>query len=240
MSLRVAFLALKAINAMRQGSGVSHRIKPGLRVKSVRFEPERVLAAAERGQKRASFRAGAYVQRVARRSIRKKYVTIVIPADQEKGGQNRVYPVSPEFAEMLLSVPPIDRTGFVFNPVPSRVLKGNQRAGQDLCCRTIGRVGEAAGVVVDRKSDKTIFASAHDLRRSFGLRWSRRVMPPVLQELMRHESIETTMKFYVGQDAQSTAAELHRAFNESKPTGPEGNTFGNNDRESTAKGLTPD
>lgn len=38
-------------------------------------------------------------------------------------------------------------------------------------------------------------------------------MPPVLKELMRHESIETTMKFYVGQDAQSTAAELHRALN---------------------------
>jgi len=37
-------------------------------------------------------------------------------------------------------------------------------------------------------------------------------MPAVLQELMRHESIETTMKFYVGQDPQSTAAELHRAF----------------------------
>ena len=144
-----------------------------------------------------------------------KYVTIAIPADQEKGGKNRVYPVSPEFAEMLLSVPSIDRTGFVFNPIPSRILKGNQRAGQDLCCRTIGSVGEAAGVVVDRKGDKTVFASAHDLRRSFGLRWSRRVMPPVLKELMRHESIETTMKFYVGQDAQSTAAELHRAFSQS-------------------------
>jgi hypothetical protein len=37
-------------------------------------------------------------------------------------------------------------------------------------------------------------------------------MPPVLQELMRHEAIETTMKFYVGQDAQSTAAERHRAM----------------------------
>lgn len=86
-----------------------------------------------------------------------KYITIVIPADQEKGGKNRVYPVSPEFSEMLLSVPPAERQGFVFNPIPSRILKGNQRAGQDLCCRTIGSVGEAAGVVVDRKGDKTPF-----------------------------------------------------------------------------------
>lgn len=39
------------------------------------------------------------------------------------------------------------------------------------------------------------FASAHDLRRSFGFRWSRRVMPTILRELMRHESIDTTMRF---------------------------------------------
>ena len=37
-------------------------------------------------------------------------------------------------------------------------------------------------------------ASAHDLRRSFGFRWSCRVMPTVLGKLMRHESIETTMR----------------------------------------------
>jgi len=30
-------------------------------------------------------------------------------------------------------------------------------------------------------------------------------MPPVLQELMRHESIETTLKYYVGRNAQATA-----------------------------------
>jgi integrase len=167
-----------------------------------------------------------------------KYVTIVIPADQEKGGKNRVYPVSPEFAEMLLSVPSIDRTGFVFNPVPSRILKGNRRAGQDLCCRTIGGIGEAANVVVDKKGEKTVFASANDLRRSFGLRWSRHVMPPVLQELMRHESIETTMKFYVGQDAQSTAAELHRAIGQSVAAESLGNTLGNTSPEPTKKGLT--
>jgi hypothetical protein len=30
-------------------------------------------------------------------------------------------------------------------------------------------------------------------------------MPTVLRELMRHESIETTMRFYVGQNAESTS-----------------------------------
>jgi integrase len=57
-------------------------------------------------------------------------------------------------------------------------------------------------------------ASAHDLRRSSGERWAARVMPQVLPELMRHESIETTMKYYVGLNAQSTAAVLWEAVRE--------------------------
>ncbi|WP_428303919.1 hypothetical protein [Lacipirellula sp.] len=35
-------------------------------------------------------------------------------------------------------------------------------------------------------------------------------MPTVLRELLRHESIETTMRFYVGQNAEATADELWR------------------------------
>ncbi len=52
---------------------------------------------------------------------------------------------------------------------------------------------------------KTKYASAHDLRRSFGSRWAERVMPAVLQALMRHESIETTLRYYVGANAERTA-----------------------------------
>jgi hypothetical protein len=58
---------------------------------------------------------------------------------------------------------------------------------------------------------KRKFASAHDLRRAFGLRWSARVMPAVLQQLMRHESIETTMRYYVGRDADAVADVLWQA-----------------------------
>lgn len=141
-----------------------------------------------------------------------KYVALRIPGEHEKGGKDRAYPASPEFAELLRRTPEDQRQGFVFKPIPSRILKGNDRAEADLCGRVVARFGEAAEVVVDRKGDDVTYASCHDLRRSFGLRWSRRVMPPVLQELMRHESIETTMKYYVGQDAQSTAAELYAAL----------------------------
>jgi integrase len=58
---------------------------------------------------------------------------------------------------------------------------------------------------------KLKYASAHDLRRAFGLRWSARVMPAILQQLMRHESIETTMRYYVGRDADAVADTLWEA-----------------------------
>ena len=44
-------------------------------------------------------------------------------------------------------------------------------------------------------------------------------MPQVLMELMRHESIETTLKYYVGRNAETTAAALYAAI--------QGNTLGN-------------
>ena len=49
-----------------------------------------------------------------------------------------------------------------------------------------------------RRGKCQVRQSAHDLRRSFGERWASRLMPQVLKELMRHESIETTLNFYVG------------------------------------------
>ena len=77
-----------------------------------------------------------------------------------------------------------------------------------------------AGVKVhESDTAKVKYASAHDLRRSFGERWAMRVMPHVLQQLMRHESIETTMKFYVGRNAETTADALWAAV--------AGNTLGN-------------
>ena len=73
-------------------------------------------------------------------------------------------------------------------------------------------------MLTDRTKKKTSYAGAHDLRRSFGFRWSRELMPAELRELMRHEDISTTMKYYVGVNADETAAKLW---------GKQGNTLGN-------------
>jgi integrase len=91
------------------------------------------------------------------------------------------------------------------------------------------QIGKAAGVKVNTATTtgKVKFASAHDLRRSFGERWASRIMPQQLMELMRHESIETTMKFYVGRNAQATADVLWAAHSAQAANG---NTFGNTDQ----------
>jgi integrase len=56
------------------------------------------------------------------------------------------------------------------------------------------------------------FATAHDLRRAFGTRWAARVKPADLQKLMRHENIDTTMKYYVDEDAKEMRARLRKAY----------------------------
>ncbi len=90
----------------------------------------------------------------------------------------------------------------------------------------MAEIGERAKIVVkseSRDNEKIVkYASAHDLRRSFGQRWASRVMPQILMELMRHESIDTTMRFYVGRNAQTTAAVLWKAH-----AAASSNDFGN-------------
>lgn len=134
-----------------------------------------------------------------------------IPAALEKGNRDRLLPMAPEFAEFLAETAREERTGPVFNP------KAQRRRGERLnfyrVSRVISDIGEATGIKVstDAKTGEVKFASAHDLRRSFGERWAARVMPQVLMELMRHESIETTMRYYVGRNAERTADALWAA-----------------------------
>lgn len=134
-----------------------------------------------------------------------------IPGDKEKGATDRILPMAPEFAEHISTVPKANRTGPVFY-LPRHRRQDRDRPSHWWVSRVVSDIGEKAGIVVDTKK-KTKYASAHDLRRSFGDRWSLLVMPPVLMELMRHESIETTMRFYVGRSAQETTEILYKAIN---------------------------
>ncbi len=112
--------------------------------------------------------------------------------------------MAPEFSELLDSIPVDDQTGFVFNPLAK--VKSESRMRNDTICKRISAIGKVAGVKVSESAKgNPLYASAHDLRRSFGFRWSLLVMPAVLKELMRHESIDTTMQYYVGRNSEETA-----------------------------------
>ena len=133
-----------------------------------------------------------------------------VRANAEKGYKDRTFPVAREFAEMLLAVPSIDREGQVFRPAMRREHGKPHRL--DTVSNVIVEIGKKAGVKVFERGSKAKYASAHDLHRAFGFRWSSRVMPPVLQQLMRHENIQTTMTYYVGRNAEATAEVVWDAF----------------------------
>jgi integrase len=131
-----------------------------------------------------------------------KFPMLRIPGDLEKGHKDRLLPMAPEFAELLRTVPASEQCGPVFKL--DRVDGKPGRPASERVSKIVSNVGARAKVRVDAK--KT--ASAHDLRRAFGERWAARLMPAQLMELMRHESIETTLSYYVGRNAERTAAIL--------------------------------
>jgi len=133
-----------------------------------------------------------------------RYVKLIIPKECEKGAKDRIYPVTPEFAKFLTAIPTAERSGFVFNVQTKRGVSRRK----DTVSKLISDLGRAANIKVDEQAGTDVFATAHDFRRAFGYRWSRRVTVMVLKELMRHESVSTTEKYYVHIDADNTAALL--------------------------------
>lgn len=128
---------------------------------------------------------------------------LIFRAEGQKARRDELAPITPEFARWLARTPRADRRGLV---LPLRSTKGGSAI---VSLKRIGRVlsdiGRAAGVQVN---DKGKHASTHDFRRSFGTRWAAKVKPLTLKALMRHRSIETTLRYYVDQDADDVADEL--------------------------------
>jgi len=136
-----------------------------------------------------------------------KYPMLRISAEAEKGGKDRLLPIAPEFAKFI--EPFKQKSGFVFQP--GRVLSGRKRKSERnvVWISIVGsRIGKRSRVLVLESDAKKKFASCHDLRRSFGERWASKVMPQTLMKLMRHESIDTTLRFYVGNDAEKIGDEI--------------------------------
>jgi len=143
-----------------------------------------------------------------------KHPAFRIQPEGQKSHKAEICPCTPDFAAWVLAATPeAERSGRVF---PLRVSNLRQVS------RAVSDIGKKAGVLVDPETGKT--ASAHDLRRSFGTRWAKRVMPAVLKRLMRHANIATTMGFYVGIDADEIASGL---WANHAPADGNGGGFGN-------------
>jgi integrase len=145
----------------------------------------------------------------------------------QKSGRDEVLPMTPDFAQFLQATPEAERVDRVFDLTV-------RATGKPIVPKEVGRtislVGEKAGVIVNKADGK--YASAHDLRRSFGTRWAKRVMPAVLKRLMRHSAIQTTMNYYVDLDADEMANDLWAKFGESGDTPGQGNILGNSGQKS--------
>jgi len=150
-----------------------------------------------------------------------------IKGEAQKSGRDELTPMTPDFATFLLETPEAQRRG--------RVFRLNQDGGSvPLSTHNVGkvvdRIGKKARVIVNPTDGKT--ASCHDLRRTFGSRWAKQVMPAVLRKLMRHSNVQTTMQFYVDLDVDEMADDLwanHPAAEGVKQ--PSGNISGNIDPE---------
>jgi integrase len=124
-----------------------------------------------------------------------RHVALRIYGESQKSGKDQHLPIAPEFADMLLTTPEDQRHGLVFPLMPD----GKQMSTKGVC-KIISAIGKRAKVNVS-DTRKVKWASAHDLRRAFGTRWAKRVTTAILQKMMRHESIATTMEFYASLDA---------------------------------------
>lgn len=129
-----------------------------------------------------------------------RFPRIIWFIEGQKARRDDVVPMTPDFADFLRETPAASRKGRVFNPKLATRRVTSRYAG-----KVISAIGVAAQVLVNEKGKH---ASAHDLRRSFGTRWAMKVRPVTLQALMRHASIETTLKFYVDLHCDDVGAEL--------------------------------
>lgn len=110
-----------------------------------------------------------------------RYPCIEWPHGSHKARRADLTPLPPDLTRFLQRTS--QRTGLVFKLPLARSTVGKR----------ISAAGRAAAVSVSDSKHVT----AHDLRRTFGNRWALRIHPLVLRAMMRHKSMETTLRYYV-------------------------------------------
>jgi integrase len=130
---------------------------------------------------------------------------VVLPARFAKACEDQFVPLDRRLAAVLLALPRQGRRVF-------RIVEG--RTGRPLALSSVGsrviRLARAAGVKL----------SMHALRRGFGCRYAGKVPAQVLQQLMRHANIRTTMDYYVNTEQAAMEAVLGRDIPSHVPPAP--------------------
>jgi integrase len=140
----------------------------------------------------------------------------ILPAEFAKAREDQWITMAPDLRDDLESLP---RTGpHVFALLGTH----GQRLALSSVCDKVTKLAARAGVKL----------SLHPLRRGFGCRYAGEVPAQVLQRLMRHASITTTMQYYANIDEA-----VESAIMGSRKDG-NGNTPCNSDR--TAEGRRED
>jgi integrase len=125
---------------------------------------------------------------------------IVFPAEVVKGDEDQWVPLDPELWDALDALPRTARKVFQFSAIDGR-------GGREVCDITVSarvvKLAQAAGVKLTMKS----------LRRGFGCHYAAKVPAQVLQKLMRHANIKTTMDFYANVDEAVMSAVLGQKRN---------------------------
>jgi integrase len=109
---------------------------------------------------------------------------IVLPAEVAKSAEDQWVPLDPELAKFLDKLPRLGR----------RVFRFADEDGHLIGLRAIG------SRVITLAKRAGVRLSMHSLRRGFGCRYAGKVPAQVLQRLMRHSNIATTMGYYANVD----------------------------------------
>ena len=153
--------------------------------------------------------------------------------DQGRGAEvrpRRIDPHDARFCRVPVADPGCRAAGAGVPIEPGRRQHPAGRSPRRPDSRQDRRQGRRLVNAVDGKT-----ASAHDLRRTFGSRWARRVMPAILQKLMRHANVQTTMQFYVDLDVDEMADDLWAKHPATAGTIPPGGNISGNISPETAE-----
>jgi integrase len=109
---------------------------------------------------------------------------LVLPAEFAKASEDQWVPLAPQLREALESLPRQGRKVFCFFNRSGRALTAGAMS------KRVTALAQQAGVRL----------TMHTLRKGFGCRYAGKVPAQVLQRLMRHSDIKTTMAYYANVD----------------------------------------